>query len=144
VSPAGPRGPIVIDTDVFSADLVPGSKLAERYAPIITGRAAFISFQTVAELRYGALRRGWGTARMLKLDAKIQRAEVVHTGPELVLVCAQLRADCEAAGHALAQREHNADRWIAATALRLGITLVSNDTIFRGVPGLTLESVASA
>jgi tRNA(fMet)-specific endonuclease VapC len=81
---------------------------------------------------------------MLKLDAKIQRAEVVHTGPELVLVCAQLRADCEAAGHALAQREHNADRWIAATALRLGITLVSNDTIFRGVPGLTLESVASA
>jgi predicted nucleic acid-binding protein len=81
---------------------------------------------------------------MLKLDAKIHRVEVVHTGPELVLVYAQLRADCEAAGHALAQREHNADRWIAATALRLGIPLVSNDRIFRGVPGLTLESVASA
>ena len=143
MSPAGPRGPIVIDTDVFSADLAPGSKLAERYAPIITGRPAFISFQTLAELRYGALRRGWGTARMLKLDAKIHRAEVVHTGPQLVLVCAQLRADCEAAGHPLAQREHNADRWIAATALRVGITLVSNDTIFRDVPGLTLESAAS-
>lgn len=39
---------------------------------------------------------------------------------------ARLRADCEARGHALAQREHNADRWIAATALRLSVPLVSN------------------
>ena len=57
------------------------------------------------------------------------------------MVCAQLRAACQAEGHALAQREHNADRWIAATAIRLGIPLVSNDQIFQGVPGLTLESV---
>ncbi|MGZ5359953.1 MAG: PIN domain-containing protein, partial [Solirubrobacterales bacterium] len=65
---------------------------------------------------------------------------VVHTGPELVHICAQLRADCEAAGHALGQRAHNADRWIAATAIRVSVPLVSNDAIFRGVPGLTLES----
>jgi hypothetical protein len=69
---------MVIDTDVFSADLVPTSRLAQRYAPLITGRPAFISFQTATELRYGAIRRGWGEARMLKLDSKIQRAEVVH------------------------------------------------------------------
>jgi len=104
VTASGSRGAIVIDTDVFSADLVPRSRLAERYAPIITGRSAFISFQTVAELRYGAIRRGWGEARMLKLDSKIRRAEVAHTGPELVAICAQLRADCAAIGHALAQR----------------------------------------
>lgn len=55
---------------------------------------------------------------------------------------AQLRADCEAAGHALGQKEHTADRWIAATAIRLGIPLVSNDRIFRGAPILKLESVA--
>jgi predicted nucleic acid-binding protein len=135
------RGPIVVDTDVFSADLVPGSRLAERYAPLLTGRPAFISFQTAAEVRYGALRRGWGTARMLKLYAKLQRVEVVHTGPELIDVYTRLRADCEAVGHALAQREHNADRWIAATALRLGVPLVSNDGIFRAVPGLELETL---
>lgn len=135
------RGPIVIDTDVFSADLVPGSRLTERYAPLITGRPAFISFQTVAELRYGAIRRGWGHARMLRLEAKVQRVEVVHSGPELVAVYAQLRADCEAAGHALAQKSHTADRWIAATAIRLGLPLVSNDGIFRGAPGLQLETL---
>jgi predicted nucleic acid-binding protein len=134
-------GPIVVDTDVFSADLVPGSRLAERYAPVITGRPVFISFQTATEVRYGALSRGWGAPRLLKLEAKVHRVEIVHTGPDLVMICAQLRAACQAEGHALAQREHNADRWIASTAIRLGVPLVSNDQIFRGVPGLTLESV---
>jgi hypothetical protein len=52
-----PGGPIVIDTDVFGADLVPGSALWARYEPIVDGRPAFISFQTVAALRFGALRR---------------------------------------------------------------------------------------
>lgn len=137
------RGPIVIDTDVFSADLVPGSRLAEHYAPLITGRLAFISFQTAAELRYGAIRRGWGQPRMLMMEAKIDRVEVVHTGPELVAVYAHLRADCEAAGRALGQKAHTADRWIAATAIRLGIPLVSNDGIFRGAPGVQLETLAS-
>ncbi len=140
------RRPVVIDTDVFSADVLPGerSRLAERYAPMIAGRPAFISFQTVMELRYGALRRNWGAARMVRLETKIHHAEVVHTGPELVLVCARLRADCEAVGHALGQPEHNADRWIAATAIRLDVPLVSNDGIFCGVPGLALESVSQS
>ena len=70
------RGPIVIDTDVFGADLVPESRLSELYEPVIVGRPAFISFQTAAELRFGALLRGWGTARMLKLQAKLEVAEV--------------------------------------------------------------------
>ena len=85
------RGPVVIDTDVFGADLVAGSKLAAIYEPIIVGRPAFISFQTSAELRYGALRRGWGPTRMPKLEARINEAEIVHSGPDLVLVYAQLR-----------------------------------------------------
>lgn len=132
------RGPIVIDTDVYGADIVPGSRLAEVYEPIIAGRPAFISFQTAAELRYGALRRHWGDVRMTKLEARINQAEVVHSGPELVLTYAQPRVDCERIGHALHQRDHDADRWVAATALRLAIPLVSNDHIFANVPGLTL------
>lgn len=104
------RGPIVIDTDVFSADLGPWLAVFERYVPLITGRLAFISFQTAAELRYGAIRRGWGQPRMLRMEATIERVEVVHSGPELVAVYAQLRADCVAADHALGQKQHTADR----------------------------------
>jgi predicted nucleic acid-binding protein len=136
------RGPIVIDTDVFGADLVRRSALTERYEPIIVGRPAFISFQTAAELRYGAFRRGWGETRMAALEARIGTAEIVHTGSELVITYARLRADCARIGHALAQREHDADRWVAATAVRLGIALVSNDGIFDDVPGLVTERAA--
>ena len=81
---------------------------------------------------------------MLKLDAKIARAEVVHSGIDLVLAWARLRADCGRIGHALGRREHDGDRWIAATALRLGVPLVSDDRIFRGAPGLVLETVPNA
>lgn len=137
------RGPIVLDTDVFSADMSDNALIA-LYEPIIVGRPAFVSFQTVAELRYGALRRGWGEARIRKLDAKIAAVEVVHSGDELVATYARLRAEFVRAGHALGQREHDADRWIAATALRLGIALVSNDRVFEGTPGLQLESAHSA
>ena len=133
------RGPIVIDTDVFGAELVRRSVLAERYEPIIVGRPVFISFQTAAELRFGALRRQWGDRRMKELEARISIAETVHTGPELIVVYPQLRAQCERIGHALAQREHDADRRVAATAVRLGFPLVSNDGIFDNVPDLVIE-----
>jgi predicted nucleic acid-binding protein len=143
VSTVRSRGPIVIDTDVVSADLVPGSRLAERYTSFVTDGAAFISFQTFAELRYGAIRRGWGHARTLRLEAKVQRVEVVHSHPSSLRSTPQLRVDCEAAGHALGQKPHTGDRWIAAIAIRLGIPAVSNDGIFRGAPGLELKTRAS-
>jgi len=40
---------------------------------------------------------------MLRLEAKLLRVEVIHSRPEPVTVYAQLRADCEAAVHALGQ-----------------------------------------
>ena len=48
------RGPAVFDTDVYSAVLVSGSPLARRYKPLASGCIAYLSFQTVAELRFGA------------------------------------------------------------------------------------------
>lgn len=47
--------------------------------------------------------------------------------------------DCWRIGHALAQKEHDADRWVAATAIRLGIPPVANDGIYDNVPGLQVE-----
>ncbi len=46
----------------------------------------------------------------------------------------------EQAGHPLAQSPRDADRWIAATAIRLGLPLVSHDAVFRDAPGLNLET----
>jgi predicted nucleic acid-binding protein len=142
VSPTSPsRRPVVIDTGVFGAHLTPGSPLPALYAPLIDRRPAFISFQTVAELRFGALRRGWGEHRTRRLAASISRAEVVWPGPDLVEVYAALRVSCESAGHPLGQRHHDADRWIAASAIRLGVPLVSHDAVFIDAPGLDLETM---
>lgn len=81
---------------------------------------------------------------MRKLEARINQAEIVHSGPGLVDMYAQLRVDCERIGHALHQRNHDADRWVAATALRLAIPLVSNDGIFANVPGLIVHTLPNA
>ena len=107
-----------------------------------SGRVEFVSFQTVAEIRFGAQLRGWGNARLARMEAEIAHSEVVHSGTDLIAVYADLRVACYRAGHALGQREHDADRWIAATARRLGVPLVSNDGVFRGAPGLELETLA--
>jgi tRNA(fMet)-specific endonuclease VapC len=135
------RGPAVVDTDVFSARLIPNSLLASVYEPLLVGRDEFVSFQTVAELRFGATLRGWGNARLRRLEAAIASAEVVYPGEDLIRAYVELRVTCERVGHALHQREHDADRWIAATAIRLGIPLVSNDRVFDDTPGLILETV---
>lgn len=122
---------MVVDTDVYSARFLPNSALALRYEPLLVGR----------EVQYGALLRGWGPARLRRLDMAVAGAEIVHSGPDLIRVYAELRVACERIGHALCQRAHDADRWVAATALRLGISLVSNDRIFEGAPGLVLEAL---
>jgi len=137
------RGPVVVDTDVFSARLIPNSLLAQRYEPVLAGRDEFISFQTLAEVRYGAQLRNWGAARLRRLEVAVSKIEVVHSGDDLIREYADLRVACQRVGHALHQREHDADRWIAATAIRLGIPLASNDGVFRETPGLEWIAVSA-
>jgi hypothetical protein len=86
------------------------------YAPLLEGRPAIISFVTVAELRYGAKLAGWGTKRLRRLDHELARAEIVWPGPTLVDIYATLRASCVKNGPGLGQKDHKADRWIAAAA----------------------------
>jgi predicted nucleic acid-binding protein len=138
VSP-GSRGPVIIDTGVFGARLTPqGQSLASAYRPLLEGRPAVISFITVAELRYGAKLAGWGTARLVRLDHELSGAETVWPGPNLTETYATVRAWCARNGHGLGGKDHEADRWVAASAIWLAIPLVAHDAIFANVEGLTL------
>ena len=135
----GSRGPVVVDTGVFAARLTPsGSLLAARYRPVLEGRPAVISFVTVAELGYGARLAGWGPGRLRRLEYEIARAEIVWPGPNLVEAYASLRTWCVRTGHGLGQTEHEADRWVAATAIWLQVPLVAHDGIFANVKDLEL------
>lgn len=95
------------------------------------------------ELRFGALRAGWGELRRQRLERRIAEIAVVQPDNEMITICAELRMRCQETGHALGDKLHDSDRWIAATAIRLGVPLASHDGLFNGAPGLRLISANS-
>ncbi len=89
-------------------------------------------------LRYGALSRNWGEMRRGQLERRIARVSVVPIDDDLTRAYAEVKDRCRRAGHALAQKDHDGDRWIAATAIKLEVPLISDDGLFEDVPGLLL------
>jgi tRNA(fMet)-specific endonuclease VapC len=126
---------VVIDT-MIAGWLFSRSKEAVPYRPHITGRPIVVSFVTVAEIRYGAIKAGWGENRREDVEAQLSAMQVVRPDNDLVNVYARMRAACAKAGHGLHAKDHEADRWIAATAIRYGLRLISHDRIFENVPDL--------
>jgi predicted nucleic acid-binding protein len=133
---------VVVDTMVVSAmvNAHREPETARRYRELLGGRAVVISFATVTELRYGALKAGWGDLRRRDLERTLSHLVVVQPDDDLMHACAQLRVDCERRGSALGAKIHEADRWIAATALHLSVDLVSDDEVFQGIDGLKVIS----
>jgi tRNA(fMet)-specific endonuclease VapC len=136
---AVPPTGVVVDTMVISwlFDERP-NPLAERYRDLIGPAPVLLAFQTVMELRFGAIRAGWGELRRRQLERRLAQLTVLQPDGQMVLICAQLRADSARAGHALGDKLHDGDRWIAAAAIRLGLPLVSHDGVFDRAPGLEL------
>lgn len=134
---------VVVDTMVVSAFVNErrDPATAAEYRQLIDGRSVVISFATVTEMRYGTRKADWGELRRRELERTLARLVVVQPDDELMTTCAELRDRCERGGAALGQKIHEADRWIAATALHLGIDLVSDDSVFQDVDGLTVLSV---
>jgi predicted nucleic acid-binding protein len=133
------NGTVVVDTNVFTAPLRKGRPLEAQYAKHTVGRRIAVAPQTVAEARYGALVAGWGTRRLSELERLVGAVRLLPVDDETIERVAQLRTDCRLIGHALHQRAHNADLWIAAAAIRWGIPLVAHDAVFVGCPGLDLR-----
>ncbi|MGH8930156.1 MAG: PIN domain-containing protein [Egibacteraceae bacterium] len=133
-------GPAIVDTNVFGARMVPTdkSKLGVVYARHLSGRRLIIAYQTVAELRYWALKGGWGDKKLDQLEQSLRRAAIARMDGPLAQAYARLKDRYVRAGHALGQKEHDGDRWIAATAIRYQIPLISHDGVFYEAPGLEL------
>ncbi|MGH9129867.1 MAG: PIN domain-containing protein [Acidimicrobiales bacterium] len=117
--------------------------LAERYLDVIGERRIVVAFETVTELLCGALYAGWGELRRRALDRSLTRRPTVRPDDRMITLCAELRHQCAQVGHALAAKVHDGDRWIAATALRVGGVVVSHDGIFADVPGVDLLTLLS-
>lgn len=111
---------------------------ADPFRKLIAGRPIIVSFATVTELLFGASKAHWGELRMRSLERDLEGFIVAQPDDALMQRCAQLRFACEQLGHPLAQKLHEADRWIAATAIAGELDLVSNDKVFVDAPGLSV------
>jgi len=69
---------------------------------------------------------------------ELRRGETIWPGPDLIDTYTALRAWCVKTGHGLGQKEHEAGRWVAATAIWLGVPLITHDAIFANVKDLDL------
>ncbi len=114
---------VVVDTCVLSY-LYNRHSLAEVYRPHLIGKMTMISFMTVAELRYGVLKRNWNeTNRRLLMDYVDREYTVYPFNRDLCLLWAAVRDKSERAGRQVSET----DSWIAATAMLYGIPLVTNN-----------------
>ncbi len=117
--------PTVLDTTVASLLFDKRPELA-LYKPHLTGAYLTICFQTVAEMRYGALHAGWGTGRRQALEAFFTSLDVVAYDDALAWHWAEVMRDAHRAG----RRLEAGDAWIAATAKLLNAPLLTHDKDF--------------
>ena len=86
-----------------------------------------VSFMTAAEIEYGMESDGWGGHRRAGMRRYLdERFSVVYPDypdSQTVEIWASIVAGCERKGRSIA----HSDAWIAATALRLSVPLVTHN-----------------
>jgi predicted nucleic acid-binding protein len=106
------------------------------YAPHLEGVTQTICFQTIAEMREGALLAGWGTKRRAELEVFLRRFAFAPVSDAVSHEWARIRAE----GRRNGQRLEAGDAWIAAVAATLGAPVVTHDSDFNEVscPGVEI------
>ena len=94
-----------------------------------------ISVVTEAELRFGVARLPQAAKLGIAVQELLLRVAVLPWDSEAAQQYAQIRTILERAGEPMG----NLDLMIAAQALAVGATLVTNDRVFRRLKGLRIE-----
>jgi tRNA(fMet)-specific endonuclease VapC len=126
----------VVDTNVASFMLDDRPELERYLGEFEPETVIYLSFQTLAELRLGALNRRWSATRQHTLQAFVDTLEVVQCTDELCHRWAQVMHEARQAG----RRLEAGDGWVAATALLLDVPLLTHDRDFAesAVPSITV------
>jgi tRNA(fMet)-specific endonuclease VapC len=127
---------VVVDTDVVSL-IFKSHPTGVLYEADLAGCTLLISFMTLAELDRWAIQSKWGAARREWLRLYLDRFVLLPYSRRLCSMWAEVTVAAQARG----RRIDCADAWIAATALRYDVPLVThNRDDYLGVPGLKLIS----
>jgi len=125
---------LLIDTDIASF-IFKGSDYADPYLPILRDQELALSFMTVAELFQWAILRQWGDLRLLQLEQYLSNYLVIPVDRLLCQKWAEVRCNRQNTGRPISSQ----DAWIAATALRHDLPLVThNIKDFVGISNLQL------
>jgi tRNA(fMet)-specific endonuclease VapC len=125
---------LLLDTDITSF-IFKGSDYASPYMPLLNGHELALSFMTIAELFQWAILRQWGDRRLVQLEQYLSNYLVIPVDRPLCREWAQVRAERQRAGQVISPQ----DAWIAATALRHDLPLVThNSKDFLQIPNLQL------
>jgi len=126
----------LLDTNIVSY-IIKKHTLEKVYRRHLRGYKYAVSFQTVGELREGALSANWGLRKQIELNDFLDDCIVFYSNLRVSEIWAEVRY----------QRRHRmietADAWIAATALAYQLELVThNPADFAGIAGLGVISEA--
>ena len=128
---------LLLDTDVVSF-LLKGDSRANQYASIVQGNRLALSFMTVAELFQWAAVRNWGEKRVASLERSLTNYLIIPSDIEICRIWGNLRAERQTIGRVISPQ----DAWIAATAIRHNLPLVTNNAKdFQGISELQVLTV---
>lgn len=124
---------MVIDTNIVSYFFRRDTRAA-RYEQHVQGRTLYLSFMTVAELYKWPFERNWSEVKKQALVQYLKNYTVLPYDDALAWKWAELVSQiCRGRPMSLQ------DSWIAATALRHGMPIVThNRRHFENIPGLTV------
>lgn len=116
---------------------IKGDTRATQYDKHTKGKKWALSFATVGELLTWAKYKGWGAAKVTEMERRIALTGVIPYDMTLCQTYGELNAHFLKTG----RPTRDNDLWIAATAIRHSIPLVShNRKHYDEIPGLVLLS----
>lgn len=115
----------MLDTSVASL-MFGRSPLLAPYTVHLAQAEPVISFQTVAEMRFGAAKASWGQPRRQQLESFLSQLTLIPYSDDLGNQWAAVMADAARAG----RRLEAGDAWVAATARMLQAPLLTHDRDF--------------
>lgn len=125
---------VLIDTDVFSFFFKRDSR-AQHYTPLLRDLTPCLCFMSVAEIKRWAIQRKWGTARRAALAEALRHYVILPFDAALTDAWAEIAAQRASAGKPIGC----GDCWIAATAVRHGLPLIThNGAHYSGISGLSV------
>jgi tRNA(fMet)-specific endonuclease VapC len=129
---------LLVDTDVISYFFKKDTRAA-LYEPHLRDKLLYVSFMTRAELERWMIARQWGERKREQLRLYLQDYAMLVPDDLLCRRWAEVFEQVHESGAHLGV----SDAWIAATALRYGVPLVTNNRKdYAAVSGLTVISEA--